>query len=200
MNDLQTLRRHLKQARLALSPAERRQSQRRVLERLLTLPEFRRARRVAGYIGNRGEIDPFPLLEVAVELGKRVYLPHLHPFLPGRLWFYRWLPGDRLLCNRFGIPEPRPRRDHRLPASQLDVAVVPLLGFDADCHRLGMGGGYYDRTFAFLRHAPRRRRPLLIGLAHDLQRVDDIEQRPWDIPLDAVITPHHTYRRRTAHD
>ena len=136
-----------------------------------------------------------PILEQAAASGKRCYLPVLHPFLHGRLLFCRWQPGERLWPNRFGILEPRSRRDHILPARRLDLVIVPLLGFDIACHRLGMGGGYYDRTFAFLNQRRHIRRPLLIGLAHELQLVDRLDPQPWDVQLDAVVTAQRIYRR-----
>ena len=194
MTDQQTLRRHLKKARRSLDPGTAAQAQRAALRRLKRLSCFRDARRIAAYVGSNGEIDPMPLLTAAAERGKRAYLPVLHPFRPGRLWFSRWRPGERLLPNRFGIPEPTRRHDQLLPARRLDLVIVPLLAFDADCHRLGMGGGYYDRTFAFLNQRVHIRRPLLIGLAHELQHVDSLDPQPWDVPLDAVVTAQRIYR------
>ena len=195
MTDQQTLRRHLKQARRGLDPDIAALAQREALQRLQHLPAFRRARRIGGYAGSNGEIDPISLLHDTASQGKRAYLPVLHPFRPGRLWFCRWLPGERLWPNRFGILEPASRRDHILPARRLDLVIVPLLGFDIACHRLGMGGGYYDRTFAFLNQRRRIRRPMLIGLAHELQLVDRLDPQPWDVQLDAVVTAQRIYRR-----
>jgi len=193
MTDLQQLRRQLRRARLALSPEAHAAARKEALARIRRHPRFRRARRIAGYFGSKGELDPMPLLEYAVALGKRCYLPVLHPFLPGQLWFYRWRPGDPLMPNRFGILEPRPRRSGLIPARRLDLVIVPLLGFDSDCHRLGMGGGYYDRSFAFVRRLTHARRPFLLGLAHESQRVARLEAQPWDVTLDAVATDRHLY-------
>ena len=98
--------------------------------------------------------------------------------------------------NRFGIPEPS-RRNRRLRlAWTLDLLLVPLVGFDTECHRLGMGGGYYDRTLSYLSHRDHWRRPRLIGLAHECQRVAALPVRPWDIPLDFVVTERQVYRRQ----
>ena len=195
MTDQQTLRRHLKQARRGLNPDAAARAQRATLQRLRQLPCYRRARRIAAYVGSGGEIDPLPLLSAATHQRKRVYLPVLHPFRPGRLWFCRWQPGERLVPNRYGIPEPVRRRDHILPARRLDLVIVPLLGFDTACNRLGMGGGYYDRTFAFLNQRRHIHRPLLIGLAHELQCVESLDPQPWDVSLDVVVTAQRIYRR-----
>jgi len=193
MTDLQQLRRQLRRTRLTLSPQAHAAAREAALARIKRHPRFRRARRVAGYFGSKGELDPMPLLEHAVQMGKRCYLPVLHPFRSGQLWFYRWRPGDALTLNRFGIPEPRPRRSGLIAARRLDLVIVPLLGFDSDCHRLGMGGGYYDRSFAFVHRLKRARRPFLLGLAHESQRVEQLEAQPWDVTLDAVATDQHLY-------
>ncbi len=95
--------------------------------------------------------------------------------------------------NRFGIPEPIARGRRLTLPWNLDLLLMPLVGFDTDCHRLGMGGGFYDRTLAYLRLRRSWRRPRLLGLAHDCQRIERIEPRPWDIPLESVITECRVY-------
>ncbi len=125
--------------------------------------------------------------------GRRWYLPVLHPFRPGRLWFARYRPVDPMRPNRFGIQEPQRRGRQLCPAHGLDLVLLPLVGFDTHCNRIGMGGGFYDRSFAFLLRRRYWRRPLLIGLAHECQRVDAIERQPWDVPLDAVVTERGIY-------
>ncbi|HPE81903.1 MAG TPA: 5-formyltetrahydrofolate cyclo-ligase, partial [Gammaproteobacteria bacterium] len=186
MQDPQALRRQLKQLRSSLSARARSDAEALVIHQLLHQPRFLRARRVAGYFGRNGEIDPMPLLARAAAMHKHCYLPVLHPFRAGSLWFCRWHPGERLRLNRYGIPEPVPSAGAMIPARWLDVVVVPLLGFDSDCHRLGMGGGYYDRTFSFARRHRLASRPYLIGVAHEVQRVDALPIRPWDVQLDSV--------------
>ena len=100
--------------------------------------------------------------------------------------FAPWRPGDPLVSNRYGIPEPDLSPDSLLEASALSLAVAPLVGFDGQGHRLGMGGGWYDRTFAF-RHE-RAAPPWLVGAAFAAQRVDALGAQAWDVPLDAVCT------------
>lgn len=195
MNDTQALRRHLRRARSALSASERQAAGDAAVQRVLRLRQFRKARRIAGFVGTRGELDPMPLLRLAIGRHKVCYLPVLHPFKPGRLWFCRWRPGDRLLRNRYGIPEPIPGGNRLLPARRLDLIIVPLLGFDAEGHRLGTGGGYYDRSLAFVPRLRRMRRPFLLGFAHESQRVDRVDVQPWDVPLDAVVTNRALYFR-----
>jgi 5-formyltetrahydrofolate cyclo-ligase len=189
-------RRLLRQKRRALSPRDQR-AHAQALTRLLGKdPAFARARRLAAYWPADGELDPRPLLALARRRGRRTFLPVLRRPGRGQLWFLPYAPGEPLRPNRYGIPEPRRRREHiRLPW-QLDLMLVPMVGFDTDCNRIGMGGGFYDRTLAYLRQRNHWRRPRLIGIAHACQRLERIDPRPWDVPLDAVATEERIYSRR----
>lgn len=188
------LRLAIRRARRALTPREQRDHGIAIADRLKGQPPFLRAARIGAYLPADGEIDPLPLLHAALATGKRCYLPVLHPFAGPSLWFCEWREGDPLIPNRFAIPEPVPQ--HRPPhrAWQLDLLLVPLVAFDARGNRLGMGGGYYDRTLAYLRLRSHWRRPRVIGLAHALQRVDALPQNAWDIPVDGVITEREMHR------
>ena len=110
-----------------------------------------------------------------------------------RTLFVRYRQGDRLQRNRWGILEPRLQARRRVPARTLDVVLVPLVGFDAQGNRLGMGKGFYDRTFSF-RAAARRQRPLLVGLAHECQRVESLERQAWDIRMDRIVSDTANYQ------
>lgn len=154
-----------------------------------------RARHIAVYLPNDGEIDPAFFMVLAQQLGKTCYLPVLHPILTNRLWFSRYTTRTPMHHNRFGIPEPhRPKVNDRRAPWAMDVVLLPLVGFDANGGRLGMGGGFYDRTFAYTRHhcGPR---PRLIGLAHALQEVERLPVASWDIPLEAVVTDAGLHNR-----
>lgn len=194
----QQLRRAIRQQRRALTPREQRDHGLAVANRLRRDPLFLHARRIGAYLAADGEIDPSPLLRAAFAAGKRCYLPVLHPFAGPSLWFCEWRPGDRLMPNRFAIPEPVPQLRPPHLAWHLDVLLVPLVAFDARGNRLGMGGGYYDRTLAYLHHRTHWRRPHVVGLAHSLQRVDALPKNAWDIPVDGVITERamHRFTRR----
>ncbi|MCK9469145.1 MAG: 5-formyltetrahydrofolate cyclo-ligase [Porticoccaceae bacterium] len=148
---------------------------------------FLRSRRIALYLANDGEIDPAFLRQLAESAGKQTYLPLLHPFRHNCLLFQRHKPGQRLEYNRFAIAEPRLGDGRIVPPWSLDIVFLPLVAFDNGGNRLGMGGGFYDRTFA---KVPRRHhfRPLLVGLAHSFQQVESLPREPWDIPLDAIAT------------
>jgi 5-formyltetrahydrofolate cyclo-ligase len=159
-------------------------------------PILLRARHIGAYWGNDGEIDPFPLLHFAQTRRKRIFLPVLRAHPHRKLWFVEFREGRPLTKNVFGIPEPR-RRNRRIRlAWALDLLLVPLVGFDARCNRLGMGGGFYDRTLAFRRWRRHWHRPRLIGLAHECQRVERLEPGPWDVPLDCVATEKQVYVRK----
>lgn len=154
---------------------------------------FLRARRLGAYLAADGELDPAPLLELARQRHKECHLPVLRPHPRRKLWFVRHRPGEPLTLNRFQIPEPSLRQARIRLAWALDLLLLPLVGFDADCNRLGMGGGFYDQTLAYLRDRQHWRRPLLVGLAHECQRVERLAVRPWDIPLDMVVTEARVY-------
>lgn len=126
-------------------------------------------------------------------MGKRVYLPVLVPHGENRLWFARYTPDTHLVPNRFGIPEPARAPHRRIAPLALDAVFTPLVAFDPTGHRLGMGGGFYDRSFAYLLRHRRWLRPRLIGLAYDFQCVDRLPAEPWDVPLHAIVTDRSLY-------
>ena len=151
------------------------------------------AKRIAFYYATDGEMDPSPLIERAMKAGKRCYLPVLRQRPASALWFSLYETGSSLRPNRFGIPEPNKRR-RITPPWGLDLIMLPLVAFDIKGTRLGMGGGYYDRTLSFRLKRSHWKGPKLIGLAHELQRIDSLPRNPWDIPLDGVITEQHFYQ------
>ncbi|MCG6862300.1 MAG: 5-formyltetrahydrofolate cyclo-ligase [Chromatiaceae bacterium] len=198
MTPTSVLRRRLREARRALSPAEQRGHSHAIARLLGREAAFLRAHRVGAYWSANGEIDPFPLLRLARMRHKQCFLPVLRPHPQKKLWFLEYSPGDPLERNQFGIPEPQLRnRRIRLPWA-LDLLLVPLVGFDADCNRMGMGGGYYDRTLAYLRRHRYWHRPLLVGIAHECQRTAALKSNPWDVPLDMVATEERIYLNNTA--
>jgi len=194
MQNSRQLRRRLRATRRSLTSAEQRSHAAALARRLTIDLRFRKARRVAFYMAADGEIDLAPALRLALGAGKRCYLPVLRKYRPGALWFLAYQRHTRLQPNRFGIPEPRYKHRKRAAPWGLDVILLPLVGFDEDCHRLGMGGGFYDRTLGYLRRRRYWKAPLLIGVAHECQRVDRIEPQPWDIALHGVVTERGWYR------
>ncbi|WP_100638091.1 5-formyltetrahydrofolate cyclo-ligase [Marinobacter salexigens] len=187
------LRKQLRQRRCSLSLREQEQASASLALNLLKNPDLHRARHIAIYLPNDGEIDPHPYMTMARNKGIQFYLPVLHPIHSGRLVFSPYYDGVELTANRYGIPEPAFSKGLRRPAWALDAVLFPLVGFDRNGGRLGMGGGFYDRTFAFSRLRPRLA-PKLIGLAHDFQKVDELPIEPWDVPLHSVVTDKQVYQ------
>jgi len=187
------LRKHLRRKRRSLSFEQQQQASEQLALNLLKHPDLHRARHIGIYLANDGEIDPHLYIDLARRKGIHFYLPILHPIYPGKLVFSPYFDGIRLSANRFGIPEPPFPRSRRRPAWALDAVLFPLVGFDENGGRLGMGGGFYDRTFAFSRIRPGMA-PKLIGLAHDFQKVRELPIEPWDVPLHGVVTDKRRYR------
>ncbi|WP_111641405.1 5-formyltetrahydrofolate cyclo-ligase [Marinimicrobium alkaliphilum] len=181
------LRRQLRARRNTLSTQQQRRAADRLARHLGRHPWLMRSTHIALYLANDGELDPQPLLERLWLMGKHVYLPVLQPLTARQLWFVRYTPTTPLRRNRFGIAEPDPKRSPRLAAEHLQLVLLPLVGFDRCGGRLGMGGGFYDTTFAFKRRQPGRG-PVLLGLAHSCQEAPALPMAGWDIPLAAIAT------------
>jgi 5-formyltetrahydrofolate cyclo-ligase len=153
--------------------------------------------RVAAYLPADGEFDPAPVLALARARGCRLYAPVLMP-LPGRMAFGPLdAPDHAWRVNRYGMREPGAVPSLLRRPQDLDLVLVPLVAFDAAGHRLGMGAGYYDRAFAFLKQRDSWRRPRLLGLAFDLQEAEALEAAAWDVPLWGVLTETRLLRPRS---
>ncbi len=148
---------------------------------------------VAVYHSFAGELPTQQVIQRLWENGFQTVLPVLHPFAKGHLLFLRYTPDTRMTQNKYGIEEPELRVDNVVPLTDIDVLLLPLVGFDEHGNRLGMGGGYYDRTLAqwYNGHTPHL---LPIGLSYDEQRVSELPVEAWDIPLPEIITPGKHWR------
>ncbi len=141
-------------------------------------------RSVAGYLPIRDEIDPRPALQALAAVGMSLCLPAIEGTgLP--LTFRSWVPGSATGIGRFGVEVPL----DGTPAEP-DLLLVPLLAFDARGHRLGYGGGFYDRTIALLRE---RRRVVALGFAYAAQRVSQVPDSATDMRLDGIVTEAGTF-------
>lgn len=179
--------------RRRLSRAAQRHAAQRLQRHLLRNPRVQRARHLALYLPHDSEISLVPTLEKLWRRGRACYLPRLVS-RTGTLRFARYTRGMRMKKNRYGIPEPCARAAHCIPLHRLHVVLTPLVAFDAQGQRLGMGGGFYDRTFSSLRRRTLHRRPHLIGIAYAWQHVPSLAQEAWDIPLDAICTEKGWWR------
>ncbi len=193
------LRKRMRALRRALPVAERHTYARQLARRVASLKVFSHAHHIAAYLAVDGEMDPAPLLERAWALGKRVYLPMLAGTPTAHLLFAPYHPHSAMRDNRFGIPEPVVPAAELLPPQRLDLVLTPLVAFDASGTRLGMGGGFYDRSFAFRGNPAHLPRPLLLGLAYELQKVAELPRQGWDIPLDGIVTEQTLYPGPNGH-
>lgn len=187
------LRRLLRQRRRALNGLQQRLAARRLYRQLAQHPLFRRSQHIALYLPNDGEIDPHLLLREAQRRGKAIYLPVLNAWPATRMVFQRIRPDEKLTLNRFRIREPRPSHARQRKVWALSLLLMPLVGFDPQGGRLGMGGGFYDRSLAYRASRKNCQKPTLLGLAHECQKVDQLELASWDIPLQATVTDRAWY-------
>jgi len=188
------LRRQLRQARRNLSPQQQQRAARALYRQLAQHPLFRRARHIALYLPNDGEIDPRPLLREAQRRGKATYLPVLRDWPRTKMNFQRVHAHEALARNRFRIEEPPARRARQRKVWTLDLVLLPLVGFDLYGGRLGMGGGFYDRSLAYRQLRKNWHKPTLLGVAHECQQVDRLTLASWDIRLGAVVTDRRWHR------
>lgn len=189
------LRQRMRERRSALDPASRLRAADALAGHLRPVLESRQGW-IAGYWAVAGELPLFAV-QSRLPAGLRWTLPVLGA--AGRLQFRAWRPGAALATNRHGIPEPAEGAE--IEPEELDLVLLPLLAFDACGHRLGQGGGHYDRSFGFRRGpadctniAGKPAKPLLIGIGYDWQEVEHIEPAPWDVALDLIATDagiHH---------
>jgi len=192
------LRRMLRKARRELTPSEQRKAALGLYRQLAQHPLFRRAKHISLYLPTDGEIDPRLLLRAAQRRGKATYLPVLSAWPRTKMVFQRVRPGDKLSPNRFRILEPRVNANRQRPVWALDLVLLPLVGFDDVGGRLGMGGGFYDRSLAYLARRQSWRTPALLGLAHECQKVERLAQASWDVPLAGTVTNKQWYVAQTS--
>ena len=175
-------RKELRKTRRSIDQPTRKKRGRQLLYQCQKNSIFRNAKHVAIFIPNDGEIETSNTINFLIQQGYFVYLPIL---VREKLKFAKI--GKKYRKNRFGIVEPifsPPRGAHRL-----DIILMPLVGFDKHKNRLGMGGGFYDKTLSFHKQLKNFRVPKLFGLAFDSQEVDKLITQPWDVPLNGIITP-----------
>lgn len=181
----------MKQIRSNLSPHFRITASNQICTHIRTLDQYRKAKRIALYHAIHGEIDLNSLWDSAPMQGKFCYFPALQEDLT--LLFLPATSATAFKANRFGILEPDVAPDLALSVDELDFMILPLVAFDAQGTRLGMGAGYYDRTLT------NRTKALLVGVGYPFQKVSFLDPCPWDVPLDVVITTDAVYWTKHAH-
>ena len=184
---MKTLRQDLRNRRRAISSHDREKFSRKIAHQVKKLANFKNGHKIALYLPNDGEIDPKYINKFLKKAKISLYLP----ILSGKSLKFAKV-GKNFRKNRFGIQEPV--FTQILQAKKLNTIFMPLVGFDTSKNRIGMGGGFYDQTLNFKKRQKNLRSPKLYGLAFDCQKVDQLSAQPWDIPLDAIITPTRIYR------
>lgn len=181
-----TLRETMKQVRTNISAAYCATASNQICTRIRSLNHYRAANRIALYCATKGEINVDELWGNALLKEKECYFPVINEqeltlsFLPAT-------PTTPFKKNRFDIAEPDVNPDLAISIEQLDLVLIPLVAFDVRCTRLGMGSGYYDRTFKDKKNC------LLFGVGYQFQRVNHLKPEPWDVQLHAVITQRAIY-------
>lgn len=197
--EVRDARRRLRALRLALAPPERSAAEFAIAARLARLRIFTPGRRVAVYLAMRGEVDLAPAIAAAWRAGALLYAPRITSRRRREIAFVPLAHGEPTRTGAFGIAEPLATAAMRLPVLRLDAVLLPVVGFDANGNRLGMGAGFYDRALRGRRRPGTAwRRPRLVGVAFACQQLPRIEPSPWDVPLDVVVTENgiiHTGRR-----
>ena len=177
------LRQQIRKTRANLTALQQQQAEDSITQQALALIEERNAQHIALYVSFDGEISTEKLIKTLWAQDKHVYLPVLHPFNPNHLLFLRYLPDTPMLKNKFGIWEPKLNVQNVLPLDELDILFTPLVAFDKQGNRLGMGGGFYDRTLQNWQNVSF----IPVGLAHQCQQVEQLPTEAWDVPLHRIL-------------
>ncbi|WED22228.1 5-formyltetrahydrofolate cyclo-ligase [Vibrio sp. JC009] len=181
------IRKQIRSNRNAINALDQTLAAEDILQKVKKFPLIQTAQNIAIYLSADGEIDTHPIIEYFWQQGKTVCLPVIHPFSKGHLLFLEYTPQTPMVENRFNIQEPELDKQKIVPVSELDIVFTPLVAFDDKGHRLGMGGGYYDRTLE--KWFKTGEGPTPAGIAHNCQQVDEVPVEPWDVPLPYIITP-----------
>jgi 5-formyltetrahydrofolate cyclo-ligase len=172
-----------------LSPLQLQTAAEALAHRIIELDVYVRSTKLAVYFAVNGEIGLDVVIDHALAAGKQVFLPNLDQ---KSLRFSPYFREQKMRINKFRLPEPDVGDEQMLQPDQLDLVLAPLVVFDENRNRIGMGGGFYDRSFA-MRKAIEVTEPVLIGVAHELQKVDEIIPQEWDVRLDSVVTDQAIY-------
>lgn len=188
MDSRQKIRQAIRKKRQSLSDLEREQFAEDLAGHFIKSSLFKNAEKIGLYLENDGELDLMPTQVEAEAFGKKCYLPVLLAPYTNRLMFARYQLGEPLANNRYGIGEPMVAARHRIKPQQLDLVLMPLVAFDRKGNRIGMGGGYYDRTFSYQKNRSVWKKPVLVGVAYSFQEKKKISANSWDVPLHYVLT------------
>ena len=188
LTDRVQLRRELRHTRRAIPVDTRRKAALAVATHLQRHWLLKPRLRVGIYLAMRDELSLTPFIKLAWSRHCQLFAPHIAQTRRRRMSFHHFTVNTRLRNHRWGMMQLVDISGGAISSATLDVALLPLLGFDAQGNRLGMGGGFYDRYFARLARGRRWRRPLLIGVAFACQQIPALLVQPHDVRLDGVVT------------
>lgn len=181
MQDKSAIRKELLERRYNIPPEVKKTKNRMILERFLSLDEFKNAGIIFFFASFKSEVDTTEMIKTSLSAGKRVVLPKVDKE-KHRLVLREIQEVGVLTPGYMGIPEP-PSEERQVSISDVDIAIIPGAGFDAAGNRIGYGGGYYDRLLSGLeKHIP------VIAPAYEEQLVDSIPSEPHDIRIDMIVT------------
>lgn len=187
------LRRQARARRNALPDDHRTRAHRQFARILARHMIMQPGRRIGVYQAWGTEADLAQVITLGRRRGCRLYLPVITDYRRHRMCFAPFPQGAAMRVNRYGIAEVDPRRHPCINRQQLDVILVPLVAVDHRGSRLGSGAGFYDRYLQHRLNAGQWRRPRLIGVAYECQRLRHIPADRWDVPMDAVLTENALY-------
>ncbi len=191
INQIPAHRKQIRKQRRQLSKRQLRQAEIAVAHKLLNVAEIKKAKKIGLYLSDFGEVPTQALIQKLILQNKKVYIPMIYNMNQRLVWTeltLNHLHSNRLARHRLSMQQIMATRAFDIDT--LDVVIIPLVLFDRFGHRVGMGGGFYDRTLA--KHPYR---PIRLGLAHDFQEVDGIlTTQIWDQNLDLVCTPTRLIR------
>ncbi|MCF6776841.1 5-formyltetrahydrofolate cyclo-ligase [Thiotrichales bacterium 19X7-9] len=185
MDDKVKIRKAIRKKRRQLETVERFQLNENLLKNALDIIDKNQPKSIAIYFPNDGEADLCNLVEYANFKDITLYLPVLHPIIKRGLWFANYNQNEMLYTNRFGIYEPFFNLDSLKAPWEMDLVFMPLVAFDLNGNRIGMGGGFYDYTFQFKSNV---NTPTLVGCAYEFQQIDQCPNEHWDMPVDGILT------------
>lgn len=193
MTDLIKLRKSIRQQRRSISPFQHKQSELKVLQRLIKDQNFKKSKKIGVYLHAFGEIQTTSIIQYCFTHAKQVYLPMICNMNQRLVWIKisaQQYKNRQFSHHTLGMKEPMASRGKHV--SHLDYLILPLLACDSHGTRMGMGGGFYDRTLASAPH-----KPIRVGLAHEFQYLQlHLSRRTWDEPLDQLMSPTQSYKFR----
>jgi 5-formyltetrahydrofolate cyclo-ligase len=192
MKNKTRLRSILRKKRKALSPDAFQSYSQHICETIINLPEYKTANHIACYLSAFNEVDLTYLIQDALQANKHIYIPAIIETEVNVMHFFPLTENTELAINKFKIKEPVTEGLEPVPFKKLDLIIVPLVGFDESCHRLGQGGGYYD---CYLSQYPLQKKSITsIGVGYEIQKLNTVPREDWDIGLDLIVSEEKTYK------